>query len=82
MRKCYENGFDPKPEDAPKSIEEAIGKFLPDNKQWDLTSFRKKQAESIQIIADGPRMDTSLIIYDDGEGQQPKDFESTKNLPE
>ena len=77
MRKCYEAGIDPKSEDAPRSMEEAIEKFFPDNKQWDLTSFRKKQSESIQIIADGPRMDTSLIIFDDGEGQLPDDFEST-----
>ena len=77
MRKCYEAGIDPKSPAAPESMEEAITKFFPDHKQWDLTSFRKKQSESIQIIADGPRMDTSLIIYDDGEGQHPEDFEST-----
>lgn len=77
MRKCFENGIDPKSKDAPKSMEEAIGKFFPDNKQWDLPTFRKKQSESIQIIADGPRMDTSLVIFDDGEGQHPENFEST-----
>ena len=77
MRKCYEADIDPKSEDAPKSMEEAIEIFFPENKQWDLISFRKKQSESIQIIADGPRMDTSLIIFDDGEGQHPDSFEST-----
>jgi hypothetical protein len=38
---------------------------------------RRAQAEGLQIIADGPRFETSLIIYDDGEGQRPEDFEAT-----
>ena len=76
-KKCYEAGIDPKSTSAPRSMQEAIHKFFPDYKSWDLTSFRKKQSESIQIIADGPRMDTSLIIYDDGEGHLPHNFEKT-----
>lgn len=76
-KKCYEAGIDPKSSLAPRSMQEAIHKFFPDHKNWDLTSFRKKQSESIQIIADGPRMETSLIIYDDGEGHSPQDFEKT-----
>ncbi|HRQ54024.1 MAG TPA: hypothetical protein PL018_07190 [Ignavibacteriaceae bacterium] len=76
-RKCYEAGIEPTSVDAPKSMDEALEKFFPDSKQWDLPSFRKVQSESIQIIADGPRMDTSLIIYDDGEGQHPENFEKT-----
>ena len=77
MRKCYEAGIDPKSSTAPKSMEEAIKLFFPKHKEWDLTSFRKKQSESIQIIPDGPKMDTSLIIFDEGEGQHPEDFEKT-----
>lgn len=77
MRKCYESNINPKSNDAPKSMEKAVEIFFPDYKNWDLIPFRKNQAESIQIIADGPRMDTSLIIYDDGEGQHPYDFENT-----
>ncbi|MGH7801271.1 MAG: hypothetical protein ACREOW_11705 [Thermodesulfobacteriota bacterium] len=77
MKKCYEVGIDPKSAEAPRAMEEAVSKFFPDHKNWDLPAFRKKQAESIQIVADGPRMNTSLIIYDDGEGQHPKDFEGT-----
>lgn len=76
-RKCYELGIDPKADKAPNSMEQAIEVFYPDHKSWDLSTFRKKQAESIQILADGPRMDTSLTIYDDGEGQHPIDFENT-----
>lgn len=76
-RKCYEAGIDPTSSEAPKSMEDAIAKFFPNHKQWDLPAFRKTQSERIQIIADGPRMETSLIIYDDGEGQNPEDFEKT-----
>lgn len=77
MKKCYENGIDPTADNAPKSMHEAIQKFFPDSKQWDLSSSRKKQSEAIQIIADGPKLSPSLVIYDDGEGQHPKDFENT-----
>ena len=77
MKKCLEAGIDPKSAQAPKSMEEAKAKFFENYKNWDLSSFRKQQAESIQIIADGPRFNTSLIIYDDGEGQSPEKFEDT-----
>ena len=78
MRKCYEAGIDPKSPQAPRTMEEAIKQFFrSDHESWHLTSFRQKQAEEIQIHADGPRMNTSLIIYDNGDGQHPEDFEST-----
>jgi hypothetical protein len=76
-RKCLEAGCDPESSEAPKSMDEAIETFFPDHNDWDLPSFKKKQAESIQILADGPRMNTSLTIYDDGEGQHPEKFEET-----
>lgn len=77
MRRCLEEGIDPRSSTAPRSMEEAIQRFFPKAKSWDLSAFRKEQAESIQIIADGPRGDTSLVIYDNGEGQRPEDFEAT-----
>lgn len=63
-------------------MNEAIEKFYPNN-NWDLNKNRRAQAEEIQIIADGngPRanknLPTSVIIYDNGEGQHPQDFEET-----
>ncbi|RKU33152.1 hypothetical protein C6496_22805 [Candidatus Poribacteria bacterium] len=51
--------------------------FFPDHRNWDLARYRNEQAESIQILADGPKRNTSLIIYDDGEGQHPEEFENT-----
>lgn len=78
MKKCLEAGIDPKSAEAPHSIEEAVKVFYSkEYENWNLSSFRKKQAENLQIIADGPKMETSLIIYDDGEGQHPENFEKT-----
>lgn len=77
-RKCLETGIDPRSQDAPRSMEEAVKQFFGmDVESWQLGPFRQKQAEDIQILADGPRMDTSLLIYDSGEGQHPDDFEDT-----
>ena len=77
MRKCLEADIDPKSDSAPRSMEEAKIKFFADHRDWDLLRTRSKQAENIQIIADGPRFNTSLTIYDNGEGQHPEEFEST-----
>lgn len=77
MRRSFEEGVDPKSDSAPRSIEEAVQRFFPASESWDLSKYRKAQAENIQIIADGPRLQPSLIIFDDGEGQHPADFEDT-----
>jgi hypothetical protein len=78
MRKCYEAGVEPTSPGAPRTMEEAIKRFFRfEYESWHLSSFRRKQAEEIQIHADGPRMNTSLIVYDNGEGQHPEDFEKT-----
>ena len=77
MKKCLEIGIDPKSSQAPQSMEEARTIFFPDYRDWDLATFRNQQAENIQVLADGPKRNTSLIIYDDGEGQHPEEFENT-----
>lgn len=77
MRRCLEDGIDPKGPAAPKSVNEAIKLFFESSQSWDLPGKRAIQAESIQILARGPRADTSLVIYDDGEGQHPHDFSKT-----
>ncbi|WP_299223186.1 hypothetical protein [uncultured Psychroserpens sp.] len=76
MKRCYLSQIDPKSSEAPQSMDEAINKFYPNN-YWDIQSNRRKQAEEIQIIADGPTSDTAVIIYDNGEGQPPENFETT-----
>ena len=77
MKRCCEEGINPKSTNAPISIEDAISKFFPNSSNWDLPGKRSIQSEDIQIIADGPRKDTSLIIYDNGEGQRPENFNDT-----
>lgn len=77
MKRCFEENIEPKSEVAPKSMDEAVKKFFPDYKQWDLPSFRKIQSENIQILADGPTRNTAVIVYDNGEGQHPEKFEET-----
>jgi hypothetical protein len=43
-------------------MEESVEKFFPDDyKNWDLSTIPKEQAENIQIIADGQRMNTAKI---------------------
>ena len=76
-KKCLEAGINPESNEAPASMDEAIAKFYPDHKQWDLPTWRRKQAEEIQVIADGPPRNTSVIIYDNGEGQDPENFDDT-----
>ncbi len=76
-KKCLEKGIQPDASNAPKSMEEAIKTFFPEYKNWDLPTHRKKQAEEIQVIADGLPRNTSVIIYDNGEGQHPDDFDNT-----
>lgn len=77
MRRAYEEGVDPTGSDAPQSMEEAVARFFPNYKHWDLKPHRRKQSEEIQVVADGTPRDTSVIIYDNGEGQLPEDFEKT-----
>ncbi len=76
MKKCYEEGIDPKSIGAPQTMVSAVEKFYPNN-YWDIQTNRRIQAEEIQIIADGPTNDTSVIIYDNGEGQPPEKFKKT-----
>lgn len=78
-RKCLEQGVDPKGSTAPPTMHEAIKRFFPRHKLWDYAKAeaRRHQAECIQVLADGPKRDTSLVIYDDGEGQHPEEFEDT-----
>ncbi|HAS57908.1 MAG TPA: hypothetical protein DEQ87_04265 [Algoriphagus sp.] len=78
MKKCLELNLDPKDKVAPKSMDDAIDKFYgKEAKNWDLRTFRRSQSEEIQILADGPTKESAVIIYDNGEGQNPEKFEDT-----
>ena len=78
MRRCHEKRIDPRSEQAPQTMHQAIEYlFSSEHKNWNLVRPRRDQAKSIQIIASGPKRKPCLLIYDDGEGQHPDDFEST-----
>jgi hypothetical protein len=78
MKKCYEQGIDPRSHQAPKSMDEAVHNFYK-YENFDLQIYRNEIAKDIQILADpnSPRGDTSLIIFDNGEGQHPQEFPNT-----
>ncbi len=82
IRKCLESGVKPNDsKQAPGSMEDAVRKFFPDSNRWEDERVRVRQAENIQLIADGylkgRSVTGSFTIYDNGEGQHPEDFENT-----
>ena len=80
MRKCRESGMDPESPSSPRSIDQAIQRFFPEHNNWEFETERVAQARDIQILTDVAKnsmRDTSIVIYDAGEGQHPKAFEST-----
>jgi hypothetical protein len=78
LRKCLESGTDPRSATAPRTMAEAVDRFFgAAPKAWHLPPNRRAQAESIQIIASGSTKSPCLLVYDDGEGQHPDEFETT-----
>jgi len=76
-KKVRLEGVDIRSKDAPSSVQEALDRYFPDHRNWDLGDVRRRQARELQIVASGPRRDTSLLVYDNGVGQAPADFPST-----
>jgi hypothetical protein len=76
-KKVLENGLDIRSKDAPGSVREALDRYFPQHRNWDVGDARRRQARELQIVASGPRRDTSLLVYDDGVGQAPEEFSRT-----
>lgn len=76
-KKVVEDNIDVKSNAAPRSVQEALDRYFPGHRNWDLGDIRRRQARDLQIVASGPRRDTSLLVYDDGIGQAPGDFGAT-----
>ena len=76
-KKVLEDRIDPRSPEAPQSLKEALDRYFPGHKNWDIGQARRERARDLQIVASGPRSDTSLLVYDDGVGQAPKDFPKT-----
>lgn len=76
-KRVLQDGLDIRSPAAPRSVREALDRYFPDHRNWDLGDARRRQAADLQIVASGPRLDTSLLIYDNGVGQAPADFPGT-----
>jgi hypothetical protein len=80
LKECKLRGIDPKGAKAPASIQQAVEEFfgIPKGNFSELTATeRRRLAENIQIIAEGDLKKPNLVIYDEGEGQNPKQFRHT-----
>ena len=76
-KKVLQDGLDIRSKEAPGSVREALDRYFPQHRNWDVGDARRRQARELQIVASGPRRDTSLLVYDDGVGQAPEDFSRT-----
>ena len=80
IKECKLNGIDPKSTEAPKSMSEAVELFynVKDGEIGELSEKQRRElAENIQIVAVGDKSQPSIIIYDNGEGQSPDNFENS-----
>lgn len=80
IKECVEYGDDPKSDNSPSSMEEALQKYFKLNDEaYSLMSMASKRglAEEIQVIADGAKESPNISIYDSGEGQEPQKFPDT-----
>ncbi len=80
IKKCKMHGDDPRGHDSPRSMEEALQKYfnLTDESYANLSDReRRNLAADIQIIVQGSKKKPNIVIYDNGEGQNPQDFPKT-----
>lgn len=80
MKECKLKGIDPKSKEAPRSMKNAVEMFynVKDGEIGELDpKTRRELAGNIQVVAFGDRESPSIVIYDDGEGQDPDDFKNT-----
>ena len=80
IKECKLRGIDPSSDNAPITMKKAVELFynVKDGEIGELDSkSRRSIAENIQILALGDKAEPSLVIYDNGEGQNPQDFENT-----
>lgn len=80
LRKCREAGDDPESAAAPRTMREAVERYLgaPDGDASKLGGdAQRRLAENVLIAADGSRKSPNIVVADRGEGQHPCDFEET-----
>lgn len=83
MKECMIRGIQPKDKTSskvPQTINAAINLFFNvDNGKWEniVATERNRIAQDIQIILTGDKKTPNVAIYDNGEGQNPSNFENT-----
>lgn len=83
MKECMVRGIQPKDKTSskvPQTINAATKMFFNvDNGKWEniVSAERNRIAQDIQIILTGDRKTPNVAIYDNGEGQNPSNFENT-----
>ena len=83
MKECMLKGICPKDKNdsrVPRTINAATKMFFNvDNGKWEniAPAERNRIAQDIQIILTNDRKTPNVTIYDNGEGQNPSDFENT-----
>lgn len=83
MKECMIRGIQPKDKTdsrVPQTINAATKMFFNvDNGKWEniVASERNRIAQDIQIILTDDRKTPNVAIYDNGEGQNPSNFENT-----
>lgn len=92
MLQCYLAGIEPKGDNAPKSLKEAVGRFFKVEEGSDVegdlasidSSFRTELARGMTLAVTGSKPGTTkfdgfpcLTIVDDGEGQTPDSLPDT-----
>lgn len=80
MAGAFHAGVDPEGSDAPQTMAEAVESFydVPDGRLGDLTATELgRLAQSIHVVATGPKDKPCYLVVDKGEGQTPEDFPRT-----
>ena len=80
LKKCKLNNIDPTSKNAPKSMSEAVEQFfnIKNGELSEITSTERRiLSQDIQLIATGAEKHPDLLIFDNGEGQNPVKFPKT-----
>ena len=80
LRRCREAGDEPESASAPRTMREAVERYLgvPRGDVTELADAEQRRlAESVLLAADGSRQSPNIVVADRGEGQDPRDFGST-----
>ncbi|MCH7658344.1 MAG: hypothetical protein IIB05_08515 [Bacteroidetes bacterium] len=80
IKACLEHGEDPQSKSSPNTMEEALKRYfaLTEDKYEGLSEAKRRElAEKVQISEVGSKENPNIVVYDEGEGQHPKDFPRT-----